>query len=104
MKKIGCFVLIAMLFVINSNAKEKKLIDEFESWVKQIEKIKKNLDKGKIDTTTADAELREISFQGRILGGSLKQHCNAKSLSEKDCESFEKLKERTCVVIPKWCR
>ena len=26
MKKIGCFVLIAMLFVINSNAKEKNLL------------------------------------------------------------------------------
>lgn len=67
------FSLVSVLYADKGASSGQKKIREFETWVKQVEKLKQDFVKGKIELT--------------IL-------CNNKELSEKDCAKADELERR----------
>lgn len=88
------FSMVSVLYADKGASSGQKMIREFETWVKQVEKLKQDFVKGKIDEEECRAEMFDRLGKGMRLDNELTILCDNKELSEKDCAKADELGRR----------
>jgi hypothetical protein len=95
--KVGAillFTMVSALYADKGAPSGQKIIREFETWVKQVEKLKQDFVKGKIDEEECQTEMFDRLGKGMRLAHELTILCDNKELSEKDCAKADELERR----------